>query len=256
MWLPAIGSLVTLAAFGLGQSGRRPLDTARHCPDGSGRGRVGGLDGGVDGRPSAACWPTWPPRCSRRCTWLFRSVRLVAIREAEGPPALFLLMLTIIVSDTAQYYTGRLTGRTPLAPSISPKKTLEGAIGGFVFGTLVFTLVGAWWLARMPIALRVLARPHACRVRDRRRSVRIAAEAERERQRQLVDHSRTRRRARPPRRAALRGAGVLRCAAIRVILEPSAISHQRISRAGQQSTVDSRQSTDVFEASWTFSADG
>ena len=43
-------------------------------------------------------------------------------------------MLTVIVSDTAQYYTGRAFGRRPLAPAISPKKTIEGAVGGFVFG--------------------------------------------------------------------------------------------------------------------------
>jgi phosphatidate cytidylyltransferase len=81
---------------------------------------------------------------------------VIAIREAAGPAPLFLLMLTVMVSDTAQYYTGRLLGRTPLAPAISPKKTFEGAVGGFVFGAAVFTLVGAWWLERVPLALRGL----------------------------------------------------------------------------------------------------
>ena len=61
---------------------------------------------------------------------------MVAIRETRGREALFLLMLTVIVSDTAQYYTGRAFGRRPLAPAISPKKTVEGAVGGFVFGAL------------------------------------------------------------------------------------------------------------------------
>jgi phosphatidate cytidylyltransferase len=71
---------------------------------------------------------------------------IVAIRESAGPAPLFLLMLTVIVSDSAQYYTGRLTGRRLLAPTISPKKTVEGAIGGVVFGTALFAVVGAWWL--------------------------------------------------------------------------------------------------------------
>ena len=44
-------------------------------------------------------------------------------------------MVVIVVSDSAQYYTGRALGRRPLAPAISPKKTVEGAIGGMVFGT-------------------------------------------------------------------------------------------------------------------------
>jgi phosphatidate cytidylyltransferase len=78
---------------------------------------------------------------------------MMAIRE-QGPEPLFLLMLTIIVSDTAQYYTGRLAGRRPLAPSISPKKTIEGAAGGLIFGTAVFAIVGAWWLPAVPPVAR------------------------------------------------------------------------------------------------------
>ena len=80
---------------------------------------------------------------------------LVAIRELEGPAPLFLLMLTVVVSDSAQYYTGRLVGRTPLAPAISPSKTVEGAVGGFAGGALFFVAAGAWWLPRLPVAFRV-----------------------------------------------------------------------------------------------------
>jgi phosphatidate cytidylyltransferase len=80
---------------------------------------------------------------------------LVAVRRIGGPRALFLLMLTIIVSDSMQYYTGRLLGRHPLAPIVSPKKTVEGALGGFVFGTAAFAIIGAWWLPQIPTGLRV-----------------------------------------------------------------------------------------------------
>jgi phosphatidate cytidylyltransferase len=79
---------------------------------------------------------------------------LVSIRETRGPEALFLLMLTVIVSDTAQYYSGRLFGRGLLAPAISPKKTIAGAVGGFVFGTLLLTAVGQWWLPAVPLPVR------------------------------------------------------------------------------------------------------
>jgi phosphatidate cytidylyltransferase len=79
---------------------------------------------------------------------------MVAVRETRGPDALFLLMLTIVVSDTAQYYTGLALGRRPLAPAISPKKTIEGAAGGFVFGSLSMAVLGQWWLPSVPIALR------------------------------------------------------------------------------------------------------
>ena len=60
---------------------------------------------------------------------------LAAVRVVGGRGAVLLLVVCIVVSDSAQYYTGRALGRRPLAPSISPKKTLEGALGGLVFGT-------------------------------------------------------------------------------------------------------------------------
>jgi phosphatidate cytidylyltransferase len=66
------------------------------------------------------------------------------------------MMATIVISDSAQYYTGRAVGRRPLAPSISPKKTLEGAIGGLVFGTLAFVIGARFVFAETPVALLVL----------------------------------------------------------------------------------------------------
>ena len=80
---------------------------------------------------------------------------LIAIRQMKGPQGLFLLMLTVMVSDTAQYYTGRLFGRRPLAPAVSPKKTIEGAVGGFIFGTLLMAVLGHWWLPDAPLPVRL-----------------------------------------------------------------------------------------------------
>jgi phosphatidate cytidylyltransferase len=70
---------------------------------------------------------------------------LAAVRTFAGREAVLLLMLTIVVSDTAQYYSGRAFGRVPLAPAISPKKTREGAIGGLLFGTAAMA-IGGWRL--------------------------------------------------------------------------------------------------------------
>jgi phosphatidate cytidylyltransferase len=81
---------------------------------------------------------------------------MVAVRTLRGPQVLFLLLLTVMVSDTAQYYSGRAFGRRLLAPAISPKKTIEGAIGGFVFGAALLAVAGAWWLPAIPVALRAL----------------------------------------------------------------------------------------------------
>lgn len=61
---------------------------------------------------------------------------LAGVHAAGGRWVTLLLIGTIVVSDSAQYFTGRAFGRRPLAPVISPKKTVEGAIGGVLFGTL------------------------------------------------------------------------------------------------------------------------
>ena len=67
---------------------------------------------------------------------------LAVVHATYGWRATLMLIATVIVSDSSQYYAGRSFGRRPLAPSISPKKTVEGAIGGLVCGTAFATLVG------------------------------------------------------------------------------------------------------------------
>ena len=66
---------------------------------------------------------------------------LAALRVA-GRDVVGLLALGIIVSDSAQYYSGRAFGRHLLAPAISPKKTVEGAVGGVVVGGAAMVLGG------------------------------------------------------------------------------------------------------------------
>ena len=74
---------------------------------------------------------------------------LSATRWTLGREAALLLILTIALSDTFQYYSGRMFGRRLLAPVVSPKKTVEGAIGGFLGAVLSLTLIGHWWLPQM-----------------------------------------------------------------------------------------------------------
>lgn len=68
---------------------------------------------------------------------------LTAVHAAHGRMATVLLLATVVVSDSAQYYAGRTFGRHPLAPRISPKKTIEGALGGLVAGTLFMAAAGS-----------------------------------------------------------------------------------------------------------------
>jgi phosphatidate cytidylyltransferase len=66
---------------------------------------------------------------------------LAAVRLA-GREAVALLAVGIIVSDSGQYYSGRAFGRHLLAPAISPKKTVEGAVGGILFGSAAMVVGG------------------------------------------------------------------------------------------------------------------
>ena len=81
---------------------------------------------------------------------------MAALRMNHGRETLLLLLAAVMASDTAQYYGGRLLGRRPLAPVISPKKTVEGAAFGFVAGILVMWGGGQWWLPEIGAAPRVL----------------------------------------------------------------------------------------------------
>ena len=67
---------------------------------------------------------------------------LAALQIARGWRATVLLIATVVVSDSLQFYSGRMFGRHPLAPAISPKKTIEGAVGGAIAGTLFMVFAG------------------------------------------------------------------------------------------------------------------
>jgi len=63
-----------------------------------------------------------------------------------GRELIYLLVLTTWAGDSGAYYAGRSFGRRPLAPAISPKKTLEGAAGGLLAAALVALIAGRWFL--------------------------------------------------------------------------------------------------------------
>ena len=71
---------------------------------------------------------------------------LGALHAGYGWRTTVLLIATVAVSDSLQFYTGRLFGRRPLAPAISPKKTVEGAVGGVLAGTLFMVVAGPFVL--------------------------------------------------------------------------------------------------------------
>lgn len=51
-----------------------------------------------------------------------------------------LVFICIWITDSGAYFTGRAIGKTPLWPAISPKKTVEGALGGIVLSVIAAIL--------------------------------------------------------------------------------------------------------------------
>ncbi len=63
---------------------------------------------------------------------------LMTIRVEFGAEATFLVFVFSWITDTGAYFSGRFFGKKKLIERVSPKKTVEGAIGGVV-STVVFT---------------------------------------------------------------------------------------------------------------------
>lgn len=64
--------------------------------------------------------------------------------EVDGKGWLFIAIFATFAVDIAAYFGGRAFGRRKLAPAISPGKTIEGAVFGFIGGIL------AAWLISIP----------------------------------------------------------------------------------------------------------
>jgi phosphatidate cytidylyltransferase len=77
--------------------------------------------------------------------------------QHTDPWLVFLLFAIVWLGDTAAFYVGRRFGRHKMAPTISPKKSWEGAVAGLLTGVLAAALWGVWRLGRLEPWLLVLA---------------------------------------------------------------------------------------------------
>jgi phosphatidate cytidylyltransferase len=68
---------------------------------------------------------------------------------------IMMLFAIIWVGDSAAYYGGRIFGKHLLAPRISPKKTVEGAVAGLI-GSIAAGVIAGEWLVAEPWTSAVL----------------------------------------------------------------------------------------------------
>lgn len=67
----------------------------------------------------------------------------------DGQQLIYYLAFTTWAGDTAAFYMGGRFGRRPLAPRVSPKKTVEGALAGLAATVLVAGAGSAWIWPRL-----------------------------------------------------------------------------------------------------------
>ena len=70
-------------------------------------------------------------------------LHLAYLRQMDGGVALvFLAYIGAFIPDTAAYFAGNFFGKHKLIPAVSPKKTVEGAVGAVVGSLLIFLVYG------------------------------------------------------------------------------------------------------------------
>ena len=75
-------------------------------------------------------------------SWLLS--HLVLLRGlSNGKELVFYVLLVVWAGDTGAYYTGSYLGQHKLAPVVSPKKTIEGAVGGLI-ASLLASCIAKW----------------------------------------------------------------------------------------------------------------
>ena len=79
---------------------------------------------------------------------------IIYLRDIDGGKIIYLLVfIGAWVTDTFAYFTGMLLGKHKLIPAVSPKKTVEGSIGGMVACMIAFFLFGLFFIENEVVPL-------------------------------------------------------------------------------------------------------
>ncbi len=87
------------------------------------------------------------PRLLLACGFVVILPAAIAMATLRGQEVLAVLVL-VWIADSAAYFSGRRWGRRKLAPSISPGKTREGALGG-VLGAMAYAIICGTFLKEL-----------------------------------------------------------------------------------------------------------
>ncbi|GMV99333.1 MAG: hypothetical protein AMXMBFR84_04720 [Candidatus Hydrogenedentota bacterium] len=86
--------------------------------------------------------------------WFGAHLILLHRLDPIGPGMVIMLLVAVVLTDTAAFFVGRAIGKHKLAPKVSPNKTWEGAAGGFLFAVVgtgaLYWLRGQSWMLPLP----------------------------------------------------------------------------------------------------------
>lgn len=166
--LALVLAVVSLAAYELAQAlnplpftaalGAGTLPVLLSVPFGAG----GVLGGAVLALPWSLFWLTGRPEARTlrallalllMSLWVGAPMSMLALisREESGVLLILIAVAGPWISDAGAYFAGRLMGRHPLFPNLSPKKTLEGAMGGLLVTVLAVGAVAYYLLGLTPL---------------------------------------------------------------------------------------------------------
>jgi len=74
-----------------------------------------------------------------------------------GPKLIFFLLLVVWLGDAGAYYTGKSLGKHKLSPRISPKKTVEGLIGGITTSVITAIVIHFTFFKEFPLVHAIIA---------------------------------------------------------------------------------------------------
>jgi phosphatidate cytidylyltransferase len=87
---------------------------------------------------------------------IFPGLVVRLIQMPSGTLWLFGLLAIVFSGDTFAYLTGRMFGKTKLLEAVSPKKTVEGSIGGLFGSAIVGGILGFVFLPTVPLGWLVM----------------------------------------------------------------------------------------------------
>lgn len=75
----------------------------------------------------------------------------------EGSNLVYFLLLVVWLGDSGAYYVGKKFGRHKLSPRISPKKTIEGLLGGVAASAITAVIIQMTFFEQMPLHHAIIA---------------------------------------------------------------------------------------------------